>query len=449
MILLKRYWRCKKMSKPIVAIVGRPNVGKSTLFNRIAGKRLAIVEDQPGVTRDRLYADGEWGGREFTLVDTGGIEFAKADKILTQTCKQARLAIEEADVILFIVDAREGVTAGDEEIAGILRKTNKPVIIGANKGEVKPEKINLYEFYTLGLGEPILLSAVHGIGTGDLLQEVIEHLPEEVEDPYDQDDIKISIIGRPNVGKSSLVNALIGQERVIVSDVAGTTRDAIDTVFEKDGEKFVFIDTAGMRRKSKVEDPVERYSVMRSLRAVDRSTVSLVVIEATEGLIEQDKRIAGYAHEQGNASIIVVNKWDLVEKETNTMQEMTKKIKSELLFMPYAPIVFLSALTTQRVNKLFDVIVQVAEQHARRVPTSTLNEVVREATMMHAPPSDKGRRLKIFYATQIAVQPPTIALFVNDPELMHFSYLRYLENKFREAFGFEGTPMNLTLRKRD
>lgn len=437
------------MSKPIVAIVGRPNVGKSTLFNRLVGKRIAIVEDEPGVTRDRLYGDAEWSGKEFTLVDTGGIEFTKIDKITVQMAKQAELAIEEADVIMLIVDAREGVTTTDEEVAQILRKTNKPVIIVANKGEVKQEKINLYDFYSLGLGEPILISAVHGIGTGDLLDEVISHFPEDLPELYDEDAIKVSIIGRPNVGKSSLLNALIGEERVIVSDIAGTTRDAIDTVFEKNDEKFVFIDTAGMRKRSKVEDPVERYSVMRSLRAVDRSNVSLIVIEATEGVTEQDKKVAGYAHEQGNASIIVVNKWDLVEKDNKTVQNFTKKIKSELAFMHYAPIIFISALTKQRVVKLFDLIIQVADQHARRVTTSNLNEVIKEATMMHAPPSDKGKRLKIFYATQVGVQPPTIALFINDPELMHFSYLRYIENKLREAFGFEGTPMNLTLRKRD
>lgn len=437
------------MSKPVVAIVGRPNVGKSTLFNRLIGQRLAIVEDEPGVTRDRIYGDSEWNGRQFTVIDTGGIEFAMVDKILDLTRKQAKLAIEEADVIVFIMDAREGITSSDAEIANILRKAKKPVVIGANKGEVKRDKIDLYEFYSLGLGEPILLSAVHGIGSGDLLDAIVEHFPDEQKDPYDEDYIKVSIIGRPNVGKSSLVNALIGQERVIVSDIAGTTRDAIDTVFEKDGEKFVFIDTAGIRKKSKVEDPVEKYSVIRSLRAVDRSSVSLIVIEANEGLTEQDKKIAGYAHEQGNACIIVVNKWDLVEKETNTMAKITKEIKAELLFMPYAPIVFVSALTTQRVNKIFDVIVQVAEQHARRVPTSALNEVLKEATILHTPPSDKGKRLKIFYGTQIAVGPPTIALFVNDPELMHFSYMRYIENKLREAFGFEGTPMNLTIRRRD
>jgi len=437
------------MSKPMVAIVGRPNVGKSTLFNRLIGQRLAIVEDFPGVTRDRIYGDSEWNGREFTVIDTGGIEFIGTDRILDLTRKQAKLAIEEADVVLFIVDARQGVTTTDAEIANILRKTNKPVVLGANKGEVKIEKIDLYEFYSLGLGEPILLSAVHGIGTGDLLDEVTALFPEEEPDPYAEDDIKVSIIGRPNVGKSSLVNALIGEERVIVSDVAGTTRDAIDSVFEHNGENFVFIDTAGMRKKSRVEDPVEKYSVIRSLRAVDRSTVSLIVIEGTEGLTEQDKKIAGYAHEQGNACIIVVNKWDLVEKETNTMAKMTKEIKAELLFMPYAPIIFVSALTKQRVNKIFDVIIDVAEQHARRVSTSSLNEVIKEATIMHAPPSDKGKRLKIFYATQIAVGPPTIAMFVNDPELMHFSYMRYLENQIREAFGFDGTPINLTLRKRD
>lgn len=437
------------MSKPIVAIVGRPNVGKSTLFNRLVGKRISIVEDEPGITRDRIYADADWSGKEFTLIDTGGIEFTKIDTITAQMCKQAELAIEEADVIVLIVDAREGVTATDEEVAQILRKTNKPVIIGANKGEVKEEKINLYDFYSLGLGEPILLSAVHGIGTGDLLDAIVSHFPEDIPEPYDEEYIKVSIIGRPNVGKSSLLNALIGEERVIVSDIAGTTRDAIDTVFEKGEEKFVFIDTAGMRRKSKIEDPVERYSVMRSLRAVDRSEVSLIVIEATEGVTEQDKKVAGYAHEQGNASIIVVNKWDLVEKDEKTMQAFIKKIKSELLFMHYAPIVFVSALTKQRVAKLYEIIVNAADQHARRVKTSTLNEVIKEATMMHAPPSDKGKRLKIFYATQVGVQPPTIALFVNEPELMHFSYLRYLENKLREAFSFEGTPINLTLRKRD
>lgn len=435
--------------KPIVAIVGRPNVGKSTLFNRLLGERIAIVEDRPGVTRDRLYGDCEWNGREFIIIDTGGIEFNRNDSILTQTANQAKVAMEEADVIIFVLNFQDGVTSTDEEIAALLRKTNKPVLLAVNKGEGKYGNPLIYDFYSLGLGDPILISSIHGIGTGDLLQAVVDHFPDYIPELYDNEAITVSLIGRPNVGKSSLVNALIGQDRVIVSDIAGTTRDAIDTVFEWEDEKFVFIDTAGIRKKSKVDDSVEYYSLMRSLRAVERSKVTLIVIDASAGVTEQDKRVAGYAHEKGNALILVVNKWDLIEKETNTMKKMTKQIKEELLFMNYAPVIFLSALTKQRVHKLFKIIVEAAEQHSRRIKTSILNEVIREATMLHAMPSDKGRRLKLYYATQIAVEPPTIALFVNDPELMHFSYMRYLENSLREAFGFEGTPINLTLRQKN
>lgn len=436
------------MSKPIVAIVGRPNVGKSTLFNQIGKKRVSIVEDFPGVTRDRIYLDAEWLNREFTMIDTGGIETDTEDKILTAIRHQAKLAMEEADAILFLVDGRAGVTNADEEVATMLRRTKKPVILGVNKIDNINNHELIYEFYNLGLGEPIPISAVNSMNLGDLLDKIIEVLPEESHVNNEKDEIRVALIGRPNVGKSSLVNAMLGEDRVIVSDIPGTTRDAIDTHFIKDGITFSLIDTAGMRRKGKIDLPVERYSVMRSLRAVDRSDVVLMVIDATSGVTEQDKKIAGYAHEAGKAVVIVVNKWDLIEKDDKTTLRFTEDIRKELIFMQYAPVVFTSALTKQRVHRLTDLIQYVAEQHTMRVQTSVLNEVITDAVDINPPPSVKGRRLKIFFATQPDVKPPTFILFVNDPEIMHFSYLRFLENRLRESFGFEGTPLKLIVRGR-
>ncbi|MBP3401386.1 MAG: ribosome biogenesis GTPase Der [Selenomonadales bacterium] len=436
------------MSKPIVAIVGRPNVGKSTLFNQIGKKRVSIVEDFPGVTRDRIYLEAEWLNREFTMIDTGGIETDTEDKILTAIRHQAKLAMEEADAILFLVDGRAGVTNADEEVATMLRRTKKPVILGVNKIDNINNHELIYEFYNLGLGEPIPISAVNSMNLGDLLDKIIEVLPEESHVNDEKDEIRVALIGRPNVGKSSLVNAMLGEDRVIVSDIPGTTRDAIDTHFIKDGITFSLIDTAGMRRKGKIDLPVERYSVMRSLRAVDRSDVVLMVIDATSGVTEQDKKIAGYAHEAGKAVVIVVNKWDLIEKDDKTTLRFTEDIRKELIFMQYAPVVFTSALTKQRVHRLTDLIQYVAEQHTMRVQTSVLNEVITDAVDINPPPSVKGRRLKIFFATQPDVKPPTFILFVNDPEIMHFSYLRFLENRLRESFGFEGTPLKLIVRGR-
>ena len=438
------------MSKPIVAIVGRPNVGKSTLFNRLAGQRMAIVEDQPGVTRDRLYIDAEWLNRHFTIVDTGGIEPDPQDEILAAMRRQAELAIDEADVILFVVDAKQGVTGADQEVAKMLRTTNKPVVLAVNKVDNREMEAAQYEFFSLGLGDPLTISAVHGLGTGDLLDEVVKRLPADTGEDYDEDVIKVAIIGRPNVGKSSLANALLGQERMIVSDVAGTTRDAIDSMLHlSDGTPMVIIDTAGMRRKAKIDLPVERYSVIRALRAVDRSDVVLMVLDAMQGVTEQDKKIVGYAHENGKASIVVVNKWDLVEKDDKTVNLYTNAIRHQLAFLQYAPIIFISAKTKQRVHRIGELVKYVAEQHAMRVSTGVLNSLVEEATMINPPPSDKGKRLKIYFATQPSVKPPTFVFFVNHGELMHFSYLRYLENKLRESFGFEGTPLRLIVRERD
>lgn len=436
------------MSKPIVAIVGRPNVGKSTLFNFISKKRVSIVEDMPGVTRDRIYMDAEWLGREFTMIDTGGIEIQTVDKILTQTRIQAKLAIEEADVILFLVDGKTGITTDDEELANMLRTTRKPVIVVVNKVDSPKDEQTVYEFYNLGLGDPIAISAANALSIGDLLDEVMKQLPPSENETEDDDTIRVAFIGRPNVGKSSLVNALLGEERVIVSDVPGTTRDAIDTHFVKDGTNYILIDTAGMRRRAKIDEPVEHYSVIRSLRAIERADVVLMVIDAEDGVTEQDKKIAGYAHEAGRGIIIVVNKWDLIEKDSKTSLRFTEQIRSELGFMQYAPVLFTSALTHQRVQRVTELVKYVAEQHAMRVKTSVLNQVVVDSVNINPPPSDKGIRLKIFYATQAEVKPPTFIFFVNDIEIMHFSYLRYLENKLREAFGFEGTPLKLVVRGR-
>ncbi|MEA4902377.1 ribosome biogenesis GTPase Der [Desulfitobacterium sp.] len=437
------------MSKPVVAIVGRPNVGKSTLFNRLAGGLVAIVEDRPGVTRDRLYRDSEWLGRKFTIIDTGGIEFKNEEtSIPTQMRRQAEIAIEEADVIVFVLDAQVPLTPDDELIAQTLRRSGKPVVIAANKVE-NFAKAELYELYSLGLGEPIPISAVHGMNIGDLLDAVVAHFPEQEEEEYDPDIIKIAAIGRPNVGKSSLVNALLGEERVIVSNVPGTTRDAIDTAFEHEGKHYILIDTAGMRRKGRIDELTERYSVSRSLRAVDRCDVVLMLIDATEGVTEQDKKIAGYAHEAGKGIILVVNKWDLIEKDDKSMNRYEKEIREELSFMLYVPTLFISAKTGQRVNRLLELVDFVAEQNATRITTATLNSLVREWVHLNPPATDKGRRLKILYMTQVGVKPPTFVCFVNDPELLHFSYKRYLENQLRKSFGFEGSPIRLVIRQKD
>ena len=435
--------------KPVVAIVGRPNVGKSTLFNRLTRTHLAIIEDYPGVTRDRLYQDAEWNNRVFTLIDTGGIEVNSEDTILSKVRKQAQVAMEEADVIVFMCDIKAGVTIEDMEIAQMLRRKKKEVILAVNKVENFENTDDLYEFYQLGLGEPYPISASHGMNTGDLLDRLMELLEQFDGDDYEPDIIKIAVVGRPNVGKSSLTNAILGQERSIVSNIPGTTRDAIDTSFERNGQRYVIIDTAGMRRKSKVaETTTERYSVIRSLRAIDRSDAVLMVINAEEGLIEQDKKIVGYAHEQGKAIILVVNKWDLIAKDDKTASVMEKKIRSELLFLQYAPMVFVSAETKQRVSRILDLVNGAVEQNAMRVHTSILNEIVRDAMQLNPPPSDKGKRLKIYYVTQSGVKPPTFVFFVNEPELMHFSYERFLENKIRENFGFEGTPICIVVKKR-
>ncbi|CAM4223035.1 ribosome biogenesis GTPase Der [Paenibacillus tarimensis] len=436
------------MARPVVAIVGRPNVGKSTIFNRIIGDRLAIVEDKPGVTRDRLYGSGEWNGRAFSIVDTGGIEIDGEDEIMKSVRMQAELAVEEADVIVFMVDAKAGLTHADDEVAHMLFRSRKPVVVAVNKVDNQGRSDDIYEFYSLGFGDPIGISGAHGTGIGDLLDAVVEKLPVIEDDEYDEDVIRVALIGRPNVGKSSLVNAILGEERVIVSDVAGTTRDAIDTPFEHDGQKYVLIDTAGMRKRGKVYETTEKYSVMRSMKAIERADVVLILINGEEGIIEQDKHIAGYAHEAGRASVFVVNKWDVVEKDDKTMQHFEQNIRDHFLFMTYAPIVFLSAKTKQRLHKLLPVVNRVSEQHSMRIQTHLLNDVVADAIAINPPPTDKGKRLRINYVTQVAVKPPTIVIFANDPELMHFSYQRYLENKIRAAFEFEGTPVRLVTRRK-
>lgn len=435
--------------KPIVAIVGRPNVGKSTLFNKISGKRISIVEDTPGITRDRIYADAEWTGHEFTLIDTGGIEPAASDIILSQMRSQAALAVDMADVILFMVNTKDGVTASDSEVAAMLRKCGKPVLLVCNKvdtpGTPPPE---LYEFYNLGIGEPYALSSIHGLGVGDLLDEVVSYFPEDIQEDPDEDIIKVAVIGKPNAGKSSLVNRILGEDRVIVSDIAGTTRDAIDSMHIHNGKKYLLIDTAGMRKRGKIDENVERYSVIRALGAVERADVCLIMIDAAEGVTEQDTKIAGYAHDQGKASIIVVNKWDIIDKETNTMKNFAMRIKEGFNFMMYAPSVFISAKTGQRVNDLFDMIDAAAAENAKRISTGLLNDVINDAIAMVQPPSDKGKRLKIYYATQASVKPPTFVLFVNNAELAHYSYIRYLENQLRAKFGFTGTPIKFIIREK-
>ncbi|UXH44633.1 ribosome biogenesis GTPase Der [Rossellomorea vietnamensis] len=435
------------MTKPVVAIVGRPNVGKSTIFNRIVGERISIVEDVPGVTRDRIYSSAEWLTHEFNIIDTGGIELGN-EPFLDQIRQQAEIAIDEADVIVFLTNGREGVTAADEIVAKILYRSKKPVVLGINKIDNPEMREMVYDFYSLGFGEPYPISGSHGLGLGDLLDEVVKNFKQEEDEDYAEDVIKFSLIGRPNVGKSSLVNALLGEDRVIVSNVAGTTRDAIDSSYTYDGQDYVIIDTAGMRKKGKVYETTEKYSVLRALRAIERSDVVLSVIDGEEGIIEQDKKIAGYAHDAGRAVVIVVNKWDAVEKDEKTMNKWEKNIREHFQFLDYAPIVFLSAKTKKRIHTLLPIINTASENHAMRVQSSVLNEVVMDAVAMNPTPTDNGKRLRIYYATQVAVKPPTFVVFVNDPELMHFSYERFLENRIRDAFGFEGTPIRIIARAR-
>ena len=434
------------MSKPIVAIVGRPNVGKSTFFNKIIGRRVSIVEDTPGVTRDRIYAEAEWNGVHFALIDTGGIEPASQDVILAQMREQAQVAMDMADVILFITDGKEGLTTADREVAMMLLRTGKKVILVVNKIDA-PHKLpgDFYDFYELGLGEPIAISAANMLNFGDVLDEIVQSFPKDV-GSEEEDDIKIAVIGKPNVGKSSLVNCLLGEKRVIVSPIAGTTRDSIDTPFEKDGEKYMLIDTAGIRRRSKVSEDIERYSVIRAVAAIERCDVCLLMIDASEGLTEQDKKIAGVAHEAGKGIVVAVNKWDLIVKETNTMRDFRRALEAELQFMSYAPIIFISVAEKQRIEQVLASCKAVAENRAMRVPTGQLNSLIMDAMMMKQPPSDKGRRLKIYYVTQVGVKPPLFSFQVNDRELVHFSYSRYLENKIRESFGFEGTSLKFVFR---
>ena len=436
------------MSKPIVAIIGKPNVGKSTFFNYIVGKRISIVEDTPGVTRDRIYAETNWRGKSFTVVDTAGIEPDSDDIILSQMREQAEIAIEIADVIIFLTDVQQGVTAADKEIAIMLQKAKKPIILACNKVDsFKKYQNDIYEFYNLGLGDPVPISASNAQGIGDILDTIYENLPENSEDD-EEERIKVAVIGKPNVGKSSLINKILGENRNIVSDIAGTTRDAIDSPYENEKGKYVFIDTAGIRRKSKVTEKIEKYSVMRSILAVERADVALIMIDATEGVTDQDAKIAGEAHEAGKGVIIVVNKWDEYEKETGTLEEYKKKVYNKLSYLSYAPIIFISAKTGQRVDKLFDMINDVAEQNAKRVTTAMLNQVINEAIAIVQPPTDKGKRLKIYYGTQVATKPPTFIIFVNKKELFHFSYERYLVNQFRKEFGLEGTPIRIIAREK-
>ena len=435
--------------KPLVAIVGRPNVGKSMLFNKLCGQRLSIVEDTPGVTRDRLYAQCEWRNRTFDIVDTGGIEPGTDDQILAFMREQAEIAISTATVIVFVCDIKTGMTASDQEVANMLLRSGKPVVLAVNKADqTGRENPDIYEFYNLGLGDPIAVSAVHGHGTGDLLDACFAYFPPEEEEEEDDDVIKVAVIGKPNVGKSSLINRILGEERVIVSNVAGTTRDAIDSRFENDKGSFIFIDTAGMRKKSKVEEDIERYSVLRATMAIERADVCLIMIDATEGVTEQDTKVAGLAHEAGKASIIVVNKWDLVEKDDKTMDKMRQKVRQDLAFMSYAPILFISAKTGQRVDRLFELIDYVSNQASTRITTGMLNNVLSDAQTRVQPPSDKGRRLKIYYMTQVGIRPPHFVVFCNDARLFHFSYQRYLENCIRNTFGLEGTPIILSIRQK-
>ena len=438
------------MSKPIVALIGRPNVGKSTFFNYIVGERKSIVEDTPGVTRDRVYADTEWRGRKFTLIDTGGIEPKSTDEILVQMKRQAQIAMETADVIIFLTDIKQGVTAADHEVATMLRKTGKPIVLVCNKADrIGDAPAELYEFYNLGLGEPYPVSALNQLGTGEVLDAVYNSFPEETSIDDDDEYIRVAVIGKPNAGKSSLINKILGEERLIVSNIAGTTRDAIDTPFENEYGKYIFIDTAGIRRKSKIEEDIEKYSIIRAKAAIDNAHVCILVIDATEGVTDQDTKIAGEAHEAGKGVIILVNKWDAVEKENGTLEAYKRDVYTKLAYMTYAPIVFVSALTGQRVDKIFPLINSVNEQNARRITTGMLNDVMNEAVTMVQPPSDKGRRLKIYYATQVSTRPPTFAVFCNSAKLFHFSYQRYIENQIRKNFGgLEGTPVRILVREK-
>lgn len=437
------------MSKPIVAIVGRPNVGKSTLFNRIAGQRISIVEDTPGVTRDRIYADAEWLDYHFTLIDTGGLEPESDDEMLRNMYSQAEIAIESADVIVFVADVRSGMVDADLQVANILRKSGKPVVLAVNKmDDLAKFGMDIYEFYQLGLGDPFGVSASQMLGLGDLLDEVVKHFPQGNKGEEEEDVIKVAVIGKPNVGKSSLINRILGEERVIVSNVAGTTRDAIDSDYEYEGQKYVFIDTAGIRRKSKIRENVEKYSIIRAIAAVERADVCIMMINAEDGISDQDTKVAGIAHEAGKAVIIAVNKWDKIEKDNKTLNKFTKDIEAEFKFLSYAPKIFISAVTGQRVTKLFELIKAVNENNSLRISTGMLNDVLIEAMAMNQPPAEKGRPLKIYYITQVSVKPPTFVLFVNDTELLHFSYKRYIENQLREAFGFVGTPIHFIARNR-
>lgn len=437
------------MAKPMVAIIGKPNVGKSTFFNYIVGQRLSIVEDTPGVTRDRIYADSNWRGRDFTLIDTGGIEPKSENVIEAGMREQAEIAINIADVIVFVTDIKQGITASDEDIAKMLRKSKKPIVLVCNKADnYGAPDLNLYEFYNLGIGTPYPVSSTNAIGIGDVLDAIYEHFPEQNEEENDSELINVAIIGKPNVGKSSLVNKILGENRVIVSDVAGTTRDAIDSYFENETGKYNFIDTAGIRRKSKVNENIEKYSVMRSLLAVERADVCLILIDATEGVTDQDAKIAGEAHEAGKGVIIVVNKWDELEKETGTLEKYKKEVYNKLSYLSYAPIIFISAKTGQRVDKLFELIKKVANNNSMRIPTATLNQIINEAIAIVQPPTDKGRRLKILYATQAQTKPPTFVVFVNNKELFHFSYERYLVNQIRNHFDLEGTPVRIICREK-
>lgn len=437
------------MSKPVVAVVGRPNVGKSTLFNALAGERISIVQDTPGVTRDRIYAEIEWLNHSFTMIDTGGIEPDTKDIILAQMREQAEIAIATADVILFMTDVRQGLTDADAKVADMLRRSRKPVVLVVNKVD-NFEKFmpDVYEFYNLGIGEPMPISAAGKLGLGDMLEEVVKHFPDQSGEEADDDRPRVAIVGKPNVGKSSIINKLTGENRVIVSDIAGTTRDAIDTEIRYQGREYIFIDTAGLRRKNKIKEEIERYSIIRAVTAVERADVVIVVIDATEGVTEQDAKIAGIAHERGKGIIIAVNKWDAVEKDDKTIYKHTNRIREILSFMPYAEIMFISAKTGQRMVKLFDMIDTVLENNSMRVATGVLNEIMSEAVAMQQPPSDKGKRLRLYYITQVAVKPPTFVIFVNDKELMHFSYVRYLENRIRDAFGFKGTALKFIIRER-
>lgn len=437
------------MSKPVVAIVGRPNVGKSTLFNVLAGERISIVQDTPGVTRDRIYADVTWLNMAFTLIDTGGIEPESKDIILSQMREQAQIAIDTADVIIFITDVRQGLVDSDSKVADMLRRSKKPVVLVVNKVDSFEKFMpDVYEFYNMGIGDPIPISAASRLGLGDMLDEVAKHFPEDVDEDAEDDRPKVAIIGKPNVGKSSLINKMVGENRVIVSDIAGTTRDAIDTEIKYNGREYIFIDTAGLRRKNKIKEELERYSIIRAVTAVERADVVVIVIDATEGVTEQDAKIAGIAHERGKGIIIAVNKWDAVEKDDKTIYKHTERIRQILSFMPYAEIQFISAKTGQRTQKLFDMIDMVLENNSMRVATGVLNEIMSEAVAMQQPPSDKGKRLRLYYITQVAVKPPTFVIFVNDKELMHFSYTRYLENRIRDAFGFKGTSLKFIIRER-